>query len=405
MDLPGFQELFRVGRDEILVRQRLLTAAAVEREGSDANIDVAAAAACADEVMSQLAQVAASVFLDSASGAALDRLVFDRYGLLRKPASAAMTSVQFRLPAPNPAAFQIPVGTLLQTADGVQFVTTVAELFPFNSAGPVTVAVRSTLAGAEQQVGPNVITNLISSIPNAPSSLALTVTNPFASAGADNEESDDSLRDRARRFFLTARRGTLAAIEAAALGVPGVRTAKALEVLDGLGRPARFVALVITDAYTDALADLSVTVPTYAAQSQVLTTAVFNALDDVRAAGMYVQVMVAKMVLQPVQLRLSFLAGANVDFVAIQARAAIVNYTNSLAPGQTWVRDDAQTALRSVAGLFYTGEEIDSPAGDVVCKPLQAIRTSLALVSAVSAQSDKTLLVTTNPDAFLLAGV
>jgi len=44
-DFPNFQDLFRVGRDEALVRNGKLTKASIEREGGDANILNAAAAA------------------------------------------------------------------------------------------------------------------------------------------------------------------------------------------------------------------------------------------------------------------------------------------------------------------------------------------------------------------------
>ena len=72
---------------------------------------------------------------------------------------------------------------------------------------------------------------------------------------------------------------------------------------------------------------------------------------------------------------------------------------NSLAPGASFVRADALQALRSVMGLFITGNEIASPAGDVVALPLQVLRTTLGLVAAVSVQPDRALQGSTNPDA------
>ena len=93
-DFPGFSELFRVARDEILSRQARLSRDAVEREGMDANILIAGACAAADEVMGQLTTLAASLFLDSATGPALDRLVLDRYGLVKKPAAAAQARLR-----------------------------------------------------------------------------------------------------------------------------------------------------------------------------------------------------------------------------------------------------------------------------------------------------------------------
>lgn len=396
IDFPTYQALFRVARDEALSRNSSLTLEVIERQGSDANALVAGSAAVGDEAVGQLVQVEASLFLDSAKGKRLDRLVFDRYGLLRKPASAALTSVEFSTTTANPSAFAIPVGTRIQTSDGRMFITTAADNFPMGSTGPVSVAVRSVLAGLSQQVTSGQLVNLIDKPSGSPDDLV--VTNQLASAGADNEENDESLRDRARRFFTTARRGTAAAIEAAALGYPGVRTASTLEFTDAFGRPCGAGALLITDAFTQALVNVTPTPPEYTSQSQVLAQAVFDSLSDTRAMGVYVQVIVAAIVLQSVKLALSFKSGVDVDAVALQARAAVMNYINTLPPGAPLVVNTAIQRLRSVPGLIVTGTEFISPVGNVIPQPLQALRTTLSLVLATSLQPDQALQGSANPD-------
>jgi hypothetical protein len=50
------------------------------------------------------------------------------------------------------------------------------------------------------------------------------------------------------------------------------------------------------------------------------------------------------------------------------------------------------------------GLGIVSPAGNIAVKPLQVLRTSLGLVSAVAAQTDLPLVTGTNPDSYSLAG-
>jgi len=400
-NLPTFQDLFRIARDEVLSRNARVSREAVERDGMDANILIASAGAMADECIGQVADLSSSLFLDSAKDTDLDRLVFDRYGLTRKAAAASLGSVEFSTVLPAPGNFNIPTGVVLQTAGGNQFLTVESTVFAVGTVGPLVVAVRSVLAGASQNVGTGKITSILTAIPlSAPD---LKVTNTLATAGGDDAETDASLRDRARRFFSTARRGTLAALEAAALGVPGVRTASAVEVLDALGRPARFVQLIVADAYTEAFVDYSTVPPLYQTQSQYLTTAIVNALVDVRPAGIFVQPIVANVILQPVQLSLAFTAGSDVNTAALLARAAIVNYINGLAPGVPLVVADMSAALRTVTGLSYTGKEIVSPVGDVVTKPLQVIRTSLSLVSALSSQTNQPIITGINPDAYSLA--
>ena len=395
-DAPSYRELFRIARDEALTHNSRLTREIIERDGSDANTIISAGVAAADEVVTQLIRAEASTFLDSASGKQLDRLVFDRYGLTRKPASPAVGSVAFSTTAATVSAFSIPVDTRLQTADGTIFLTTANGSFPSGSTGPVVVAVRSADAGASQQARIGTITSILDTISGAPGDLA--VTNTLATTGADDQEEDDSLRDRARRFFSTVEKGTLRAVEQAALSTPGVRTAVAFEFLDEFGRPDRATQLIISDAFTEALVDVAVTPAAYQTQSQVLAATVFQALDDVRAAGIYVDITVAKVTLLGVRLALSFQAGVDVDSVALQARAAIVNYINRLDPMANFIPADAVNTLRVVPGLIVTGAEIISPAGIVEPGTLEVLRTTLGLVVASSVQPDQALQGSGNSD-------
>jgi hypothetical protein len=379
-DLPSFDDLFNIARDEMLSRSPKLTATVIETQGTETNIVTAAAAAVGDEVVGQLSVVAAALYLDSATGNDLDRLVFDRYGLTRKQAAPAIGTVVFSLLAPAVGAFNIPSGTVLQALNGLQFVTTAPATF---SAGAFSVNafVRSTLAGANQQAAIGTINGIVSPIPGAPA--GLSVMNNEATAGASDVETDDSLRNRARTFFTTARRGTIAAIQAGALNVPGVQTATAFEVLDALGRPQREVQLVISDQFTTSLVNISPTPATYQAQSNALAIQVQAGLEDVRAAGIYVSITVAQVELEAIQLALTFSAGVDTTAVSTVAVGVVVNYVNGLSPGASLTVAALVGALRAVAGLVVTGSEIVAPAGGVVAFPLQVLRTSPALVTVL----------------------
>jgi hypothetical protein len=380
----------------MLSRNPRLTALVIETDGTDTNILNAAAAAVGDESMGQLARVIASLYLDSATGQDLDRLVFDRYGLVRKAAAPAIGTVNFSCSPASPGVFSIPSGTLLQTTDGRQFITTAAVTFPALSSGPIAAAVRSTLAGANQQAAIGTITNIVSPIPGAAQGMA--VTNTVATSGAADEETDDSLRARARSFFTTARRGTVGAIQNGGLAVAGVQTATAFEVLDTFGRPAKEVELIVTDQFTDSLVNLSPTPPTYQAQSQILAQTVFDSLSDTRAAGIFVLVRVAQVALEGIQLGLRFQAGADAATVSVTARSTIVAYVNSLPPGTNLTINGMISILRTVPGLIVTGNELLAPTGDVVCAPLQVIRTTLALTLSVAELPDQGIQSSTNPD-------
>jgi hypothetical protein len=81
----------------------------------------------------------------------------------------------------------------------------------------------------------------------------------------------------------------------------------------------------------------------------------------------------------------------------------VVNHINSLRPGGTLYLEDLRQRLRNVDGLFYTGQEILLPLGDVVSKPLQLIRTTLGIVTALSTQNDRPIVTGDNPDSYTLA--
>ena len=394
MDFPTFSDFVRIARDKILSFNGRITRETIERQGSDANILVAAMAACADEVTGQLQRVAASLFLDSARGIDLDRLVADRYGIFRKPASQALGTVEFTTTAPAAGSFNIPKGTKLATADGHEHITWVDAVFTAGSTGPVAVEIRSVFSGSREQARKNTITSLVSPITGSPTDLR--VTNSLATVGADDEELDDSLRDRARRVLPAARRGVLSAIEAGALATPGVRTARAIENTDVYGRAARSVQLIVTDAFTESFIDSNPT--SYQTQSQTLASEVALVLDEYRAAGIFVQIDVASVVLQAVTLALRFRAGVNVDLVALMARGAVVAKINSLRPGQSIVPSELVDAMRPISGLEITGQEILSPPGTVTAQPLQVLRTSMGLVVASTTQPDRALQGSANPD-------
>ena len=381
-DIIRQPDLATLAQNEILSQNALLSKDVAQRPATDLNILINVIAALADEIAGQLIYVSAGCFVGSAQGQQLDRLAADRFGLTRKSAAGSQGAVTFSLPAPSGTTFTIPDSTKLQALDGNQFLTVGNQVFLIGDSA-IIVPVRSALAGSSQNELPNQITAVTGAISGAPANL--TVTNTLATFGASDDESDANFRNRIQSFFVTARRGTLSAIEQGALQVPGVVTANAIEVLDSVGRPARLVLLAITDQYTDQFANYSVVPPAYVTQSQQFAAAVFAGLNDYRAAGIYVQVTVAQVILQQVVLSLTFQAGANVDLTANLAKAAIVNYTNALIPGAPWVPANAQLALLSIPGLQITGGEIVSPQGVVSAFPLQAIRTGFGLVATAAA--------------------
>jgi uncharacterized phage protein gp47/JayE len=380
MDFPSFKELFRIARDEALVRNTKLSKDEIERKGSDLNIILASACAAADECVGQISRIANASFLDTAKRTDLDYLVYDRYGLLRKVASPSYTKVQFTTSATTASSFSIPDGTLLSTKSGLQFITVGTETFPALSTGPVEVTVRSVEAGESQKCKSGEITVIVSTIVSAPQDLA--VTNSRATFGGDEEEQDNELRQRAREFFSSIQKGTTAAIRSAVLAFPGVKYAQVFEELDTLGRPSGIIKCVIADAYTDIF--VSTISPTlYSTQSDVLAAQIEAALDDVRPAGVPVDVIVSNVVLQPITLSLAYRAGYASSDVFGSVQGLLQTMVNNLGPGEALRLSAIQQELQRAEGVYYTGTEVLTPNADVVPTVNQVIRTNKQLISKV----------------------
>lgn len=386
-DFPKASDLFRKFRDEVVSRADRLTLNAVDRDGSDANIIGYGAAIVGEEVIGQLASVEEGRWLDSSRGAKLDRLAWDRYGLIRKTAAPSFVTLAFSTIAAAAAAFSIPIGSKATTSDGHEFITIASATFPLSSTGPVFVLARSTLSGADQDVQKNTIRSITGQIIGSPTDLS--VTNPSSSAGAAAAENDDKFKARIRKFWTSVRRGTKGAIEAGALAVPGVSVATAFEGLVGPAYPNRMVSLVVSDDFTDALVIAGVSDTTYDTRSQAFAAFVASSLDEYRACGISVNVSVAQTAMIAVAMRFHFQSTvSDPDTLALYARAQVVQRVNEIDPGEPFDPDiHVFPVLKSIPGLDVKGDEVESPAGTIdPISPYQVLRTTLALVT-VSSQS------------------
>lgn len=370
-DLPTRQTYFQIGADEVLDRSaarpvgQRISSEEVFTEGSDVNIVIASASGMAEEITRQLALREKALLLDGASGIDLDRLVGDRFSptIVRKQAVPAVATLTLsRTTGPLPA-ITLPIGTRVRTPSSIEFRFTSAVSLPAGSTGPVDVVAEAVVAGTAG----NVAVGSLSTFSEPPADPNLVVTNVEPAAGGDDVETDPRLRARARDFFRTARRGTLAAIEFGALTVAGVRQASAIEEVDALGWPTGRVTLYIADALGQANA--------------ALVTAVRGALLEYRAAGVIVDVVSAVPQYVEVLYRLRFSAGVNTTVAAESVRLATVAAVNALAPNATLPVSLLFATARSVAGVIVLDDAVVAPVGDLVPAPGQVIRTRADLVN------------------------
>lgn len=360
-DLPTHADLVQIAKAEILAGNALIDADVVDIEGHPASIVVNTGAAMASEVTRQTTIAEKNLYLDTAKGSDLDRLVWDRYAMTRNEAAPSLGTVSFSRATAAYGAITLAAGTRLRTATGIEFETLSAGSFGSSATGPVTVRVRSVLAGAGQRAAAGEIAQFVTT----PADSSITVINSTITAGDADAETNPELRERARRYFENARRGTKAAIEYGALTVAGIRFAVATEVTEVDGTPASWVRLQVADRL--------------GSSNATLTAAVQTALTEWRAYGIDVEVIGALVTYVTIALTLTTKTGYDQDAVIALVKAAIVAKLDAFDPGQTLYPSDIVAATKGVAGVVEC--TVTTPAAALAAGTTEALRTQLARIT------------------------
>jgi uncharacterized phage protein gp47/JayE len=317
MDFPRYPELFDIAVNAMLARDETLTEEVIRTPGTAAFTIASLAATMGQEVVYHIARVARDRLLGTAKGQELNRLAYDWFGLLRKPAAAATCKCKFTCTKAGTLSPGVKVGT----ADGKEY--SLIETLNFTAGGQSLYGtVVCTKTGLEGNTKKNTITKILSSVYDT----GMTVTNDERAVGGCDAESDDSLRERARAFWRVVQRGTLQAIEQGALTVAQVAKAKAYET-------------VVTDTGGNVLARLvNLAIAAHnEGGNQALVDLVKQALDDWRAAGVHVNVLACEAVwLNQIKVQVAWKVGANVEQAKQRLAIAIVNFVNNMEPGQTF---------------------------------------------------------------------
>jgi uncharacterized phage protein gp47/JayE len=325
-----------------------INTALVDVPGSNLNCDVGSSAIMGEALTASWAACARDLFLGTAEGSGLDRYVFDRFGMTRK--SAAPASVALTLARPTFAAGGGVVNASARVTSPGGSIFALQTDVTFGATDLTQPAV-----GIAQIVGPtqNIPDGSLTAWIDQPFDATITVTNPVAAAGGTDTESDSALRARAAVYFLTIRRGVLAAIQFGATTVPGVSVSTAFEILNpGTGFPAAAVELIIADDNGRA--------------SPTMIQGVIDVLLQYRAAGIPVFVSGGNVVFEPVVFHLSFASGIDTVAATAQVRAVASAFSQFLRPGQTLLRSDMLAAARAVPGTIVGADALPVPVGDIV---------------------------------------
>jgi uncharacterized phage protein gp47/JayE len=364
---PTAQELFQVGRRAVVTTPNTkINPATCDVPGSNANIAVGTSAILGQEIVARGANAMRGAFIDSARGPALDRVVFDRTGLLRFSSTPATWDVLIARAAPG-AAGTYQAGSRITAPDGTKFGTNTDVTF-----GNSDLSMPVTVTALEPGESGNLSGSTPLSFTDQPFDTTMTVAadlatdgTPKNAAGGTETETDIQLIGRVRGFFPTLRRGVLGAIEYAALQVPGVAVATATEIVNtGTGFPAAFVQLVVGDRNGNA--------------SGATLQSVRDKLLEYRAAGIPVQVLGGTVTYSSAAWNIGVLTGYDEALVVSRIRAVTVAVSQYLAPGPNvgiLYRSTLIAAAKTVPGAVVRDTSLRFPLTDVVpSSPEEMIR-------------------------------
>ncbi len=346
------QELFRVGRRAVAATPGIrLNPAVADIPGSDLNLVIGIDAVIGEEVTARGATAMRGAFVETARDDQLDRVAYDRYGLLRFTATPARVDLALSRPVPGVATpGTYSAGSVVQTADGLQFGLDEDAVFgDFDS----TVQVAATCL--QNGLDTNVAAGTITAFVTAPFDPTMTVGNAAAAAGGTDTETDVEFRGRIRGFFPTVAKATLPAIRYGATQVPGVAVASVSEVVNPGGLPAGLVQVVVGDRNGNSTA--------------AMLAAVSDALLVYRASGIPAQVLGGTVFYQAVQWQLAFLTGFDEHLATERVRAVTVAVSQFLPPGPgngVMYRSALLAAAKNVPGVVLDEDALVLPAGDVV---------------------------------------
>ncbi len=355
MSAPVVEDLVQQGRAEQVTRRPDLDVL----PGDISELQLYEGAAGGDYVLLFAAQEVASTFLATSSGTRLTRLVEDAYPITREPATAAIGSVEFTAPG-GATTGSIPVGTRVATVaddSGSFTIYTTDNALSFTAeSGPKSVTVTASTTGVVTNTAAGTITRILDSLFDT-----FTVMNSDRLVGGNEEETDEELRQRARDYFATQRRGTTAALEVGALSVSIVR--KATVYIDGSG----LVTVYVSDSEGNSNLEML----------QLVETELLNWA----AAGAVVQVSGSTPVTQDITLSLVVKLGFSVAAAIDTIQAAVTSDVNRLQSGETLYRSRISSAARAVDTTNILDVSVSLPLANLVPASNEIIRAGIVSVS------------------------
>lgn len=349
MDLPDRSDLFAAARRYAKAQPNTrINPAVIDVPGSNMNLIFGGASLMGEMISASWAKCIRGLFVSTAIGSQLDQVIYDRFGITRKPAAAATDDLVLSRPTFGAGGGTIPAGSRVTTPSGSIFALATDVVF-----GGTDLLRHGSGVAAIVGASQNVPAGSINAFVDQPFDSTITVNNNASpAAGGTDQETDAQFRGRALSFFLTLRRGILGAIQYGATTVDGVSVATAFDIVNpGTALPAGAVQLIVADDNGNA--------------SSLMIQAVINQMLEFRAGGIPVFVSGGAVNFQQVIYRLAFQAGVDTVAASEAVRATASAFSQFLRPGQSLLESDLAAAARAVPGVIFRADSLVVPVGDI----------------------------------------
>lgn len=319
-------------------------------------------------------QIAAQTRFATSNGTDADTWAAD-FGFARLPSQVATGQVTFaRFTATAQAT--VPVGTIVQTADGSQKYRVVADLVQpaYNAAlgvyvlgagvSSITATVNSLVAAAAGNVNAGYINTLGGALAGVD-----TVTNALNFANGSDPETDAAFRLRFVSYIASLSKGTKTAIGNAILSLQLGVNYTLTENFTYAGAATLGYFYVVVDDGTGS-------------PSAGFISTVYNAIDAVRAEGSTFSVFAPVLVTANVSMTITTSAGYSHSAIVALVLAAVQGYINGLSIGATLPYTKLATLAygASAAVTNVTGITINGGTADVSATPRQIIKAGTITV-------------------------
>lgn len=305
--------------------------------------------------------------LATSSGADVDSFVAD-FGLTRLPSVTATGSETFSRFTPTNAAL-VPVGAIIQTSDGTQSFSVVADAsqaaWSESLNGYVIEAGVSSVVGTVQAIsggaGGNISAGTLTVLQTGISGVD-TVTNSAGFTNGVDAESDAALKTRFVAFFNSLSKATLGAFQYAIASLQQGLQYQIIENKLYNGTTDNGMVTVIVD-------DGSGNTPA------AVVSAVYTAIDAVRAAGVRIGVFAATKVNATVVMTIGVSPGFMRSAVQSNVAAAVTAAVNATGLGNTLDYMRLGQAAFNVPGVAaVTGVTLNGGTADLAATKLQTIK-------------------------------